>query len=788
MDEPGSQDRDPFGLTGEVDAAFIETPQVFVCDSSVEAEHVSLALRRAGYLVVEVPLAMLYSRVAMQRPNAILVDSDADGAFVAVERVRALEGAGAIDVLYLGDPTGAVGSTQEALERDGSAFFPRPVDVVALIDKLRTLTGGPRAPSSPVAPSARVSVSQLPSPSMRSTSSSPRPVMVPAPSSGSPSPLPLIDDPLSRTGRSIGARALGLLGGASMREGVTDSLARPLAHNALSHEMQELLAEAEAREMRTADSFLERPIATPEEEIESVLPAEVLAALDEPIEAEDHDESEPALRLGPGRRPVSDGPSSGLSQGTFSGTGAPVTTGGLWPHEDSSTPRSRPPEARRDLRRPREMARPPDSAVDMPALRNLHDAREKPGDSPDALPLAARSPAGADGLGTGTRTTGAVPVIPPPPREPPSAPRPPSRTTSVPPAQGPAALSGRDGARALGFAIATRASEALAFDVDGVIRRVVLREGDLVTASSTLESESLLAYLAMRGDLPRSATDRLVSKVPPFGRHAGAALVAHGHLRQEQLWPTLRGHAEWIVLTCMKLTRGTLAHELELTGRLKTEPSVFGGSAGAEVFVELARRLFSPDEAIVELGGVDARLGEGPRMAILSECALPSPEERLVVDGQGTSLGDILGRAMEPHVASVILGLWFLGIVDVIRPVSAAARGARDREDEESLRDIQAIDEDAARARIKARADLVDEGDYFAVLGVARDATGYEIRRAFLDLRRAFEPARILTPPIADLLPELRKINLVLEEAYEVLKDGARRERYRRAIEAVDEP
>jgi curved DNA-binding protein CbpA len=83
--------------------------------------------------------------------------------------------------------------------------------------------------------------------------------------------------------------------------------------------------------------------------------------------------------------------------------------------------------------------------------------------------------------------------------------------------------------------------------------------------------------------------------------------------------------------------------------------------------------------------------------------------------------------------------------------------------------------------------ELVDEGDYFSLLGVSRDATSYEVRRAFIELRRTFEPSRILTPRLSDLAVDVRKIVAVLEEAYEILRDGARRERYRRAIEARPE-
>ena len=59
------------------------------------------------------------------------------------------------------------------------------------------------------------------------------------------------------------------------------------------------------------------------------------------------------------------------------------------------------------------------------------------------------------------------------------------------------------------------------------------------------------------------------------------------------------------------------------------------------------------------------------------------------------------------------------------------------------------------------------------------------LRRAYLELRRSYEPSRVLSPRTIDLDGELRRIIAVLEEAYEILRDAARRERYRRAIEAA---
>jgi hypothetical protein len=266
--------------------------------------------------------------------------------------------------------------------------------------------------------------------------------------------------------------------------------------------------------------------------------------------------------------------------------------------------------------------------------------------------------------------------------------------------------------------------------------------------------------------------------MPGFGKNAGAALVAHGLLTQDQLWPVLRAHAEWIVARTLLAERGTAAIEAEPPGRLKSEPNVLGGATGATVFVDVVRRVIGPPAATVALGGPRARFARGAREALLGECALTGGEMELVERAQGRTLEEVLQANPDSDVAPMLYALALLGVVEAIhpaeRPPAVGNAGA-----------VDTIDADAVRARVRARRALVDDGDYFALLGVGRSATGYEVRRAFLDLRRAFEPQRILTPELADLADDVRTIVAVLEEAYEILRDPVRRERYRRAIEAV---
>ncbi len=88
------------------------------------------------------------------------------------------------------------------------------------------------------------------------------------------------------------------------------------------------------------------------------------------------------------------------------------------------------------------------------------------------------------------------------------------------------------------------------------------------------------------------------------------------------------------------------------------------------------------------------------------------------------------------------------------------------------------------RARVRAHMALVEEGDYFALLGLRPDATANEIEPAFSELQRIFDSAAwpSHSTDLADLADAVREIEAVLEEAFAILRDEGRRERYRRAI------
>ncbi|HSC86611.1 MAG TPA: hypothetical protein VLC09_05045, partial [Polyangiaceae bacterium] len=324
----------------------------------------------------------------------------------------------------------------------------------------------------------------------------------------------------------------------------------------------------------------------------------------------------------------------------------------------------------------------------------------------------------------------------------------------------------------LAMAIRERWSGALAQQTSGGIRRVVLRDGDFSTLTSSAESESLVQFLVTRGDLSQDAAATL-RNLPRFGRHAGAALVAQGTLRQEDLWGVLRGHAEWLLGLILGSPEQLIVDQ-NTPQRLLEEPTAFGGAAGAEVYVDVLRRILNPADAFTRLGAGQLELGWGAHQSLLAETGLPADLERQLPGALSQSLTRV--RDKTPQMLVVLCALTELGVL-------STGGGRRPTPAPEALKERSAeMDDEAFANQVRSRRSLVEEGDYFSILGIARSATRYEVDRACEHWRREFDSARV-TARNAHLVPDLELVLAVVEEARLVLSDDVRRERYRKALD-----
>jgi hypothetical protein len=188
------------------------------------------------------------------------------------------------------------------------------------------------------------------------------------------------------------------------------------------------------------------------------------------------------------------------------------------------------------------------------------------------------------------------------------------------------------------------------------------------------------------------------------------------------------------------------------------------------------RRVVAPDEAFSLLGGGERVIGLGSRESLLAESALTPDEQEAVYEMAEQPLEPFLYS--RPELLPVLLALCQLQIFSTggdLRPPSKSPRlSERSRE----------LDDGAFEARVRSRRALVDDGDYFSILGVTRSATAYEIDRARDELLAEYADEK-LNPRTIHLSGDLSLLRDTIDEAHLVLSDEVRRSRYRAALEAL---
>jgi hypothetical protein len=315
-----------------------------------------------------------------------------------------------------------------------------------------------------------------------------------------------------------------------------------------------------------------------------------------------------------------------------------------------------------------------------------------------------------------------------------------------------------------------RYTGALVLEHGRVDKRLWFREGDIVQVRSNVGHDRLLDGLLRRGLLTREQHEvarQLAAKEP--GR-TGVQLVEAGLLKPGELPRVLRDHLVRVIDSTFPWTDGrwTLAPGEE------PDEVVLVDTPVPLVVAEGVRHRMESAQLTALLGGLDQRprfrseavvLG-GPRELAERLCLSPSEEEWLSrLDGTAT-LRELLGRpdTDELELLALCYVLHVLEHLELGVELPVATRAV----------DPVALDV----ARIRDRLQLAREGDYFAALGLPRDAARLDVRRAHAELHRTFADAHLEPVVRTQLRVELEELRDLLDEARDVLVDEGLRSAY----------
>ncbi len=307
----------------------------------------------------------------------------------------------------------------------------------------------------------------------------------------------------------------------------------------------------------------------------------------------------------------------------------------------------------------------------------------------------------------------------------------------------------------------------------GTERVVFFDQGRPVFASSSEPRDRMGELLVREGKITAAQYERCQVVALESGRRMGEILVDFGYLKRRELLPAVRRHVEDILYSLFGMDRGTYHIAIDATPcaeriRLSRHPAalILEGIRRKLDRSSLDRLIGSPS-TVIEVPDRE-RLGG---IINLSDLAVEERGALAAIDGQADLA--TVARTAGVDVADVLPLAWGLCVLGL-----ATARRTDTEVPDESSALVGETDLAIDRERVRARWQLVSEADYFALLGVRRDATAFEIRRAYQSARRDFAADGFPTDLRRELAQELDDISHVLDEAFRVLRDDRLRTTY----------
>ncbi|MGA9654936.1 MAG: DUF4388 domain-containing protein [Polyangia bacterium] len=304
-----------------------------------------------------------------------------------------------------------------------------------------------------------------------------------------------------------------------------------------------------------------------------------------------------------------------------------------------------------------------------------------------------------------------------------------------------------------------------------VEKSVYFEAGLPVMAASNDVADRMLAMLVRERTVSTAQREEVEKIVGASGRKVGGVLVDLGFLRSDELLPAVRRHYESIILSLFGWTAGLWQIEPGMTAgpertRLLRHP--------AALVREGLARGYSSEKIAAHVGSgknLFALDTSGTSADVVKQMLTDPAEARVPLLFDGVRSLDEVARSSGLPDATVWQIAFALSCFGALRP--ARSGGGANEGLRFGVRDLQ-----IARERLLARQALAQEGDYFQILGVDRQADATEIRRAHQRLVRECSPEALGPDLSHELKTALETIREVLDEGLRVLSTPALRAAY----------
>jgi tetratricopeptide (TPR) repeat protein len=338
--------------------------------------------------------------------------------------------------------------------------------------------------------------------------------------------------------------------------------------------------------------------------------------------------------------------------------------------------------------------------------------------------------------------------------------------------------------------LAEKKTGTIIFARDPVVKKVYIAGGDVFFASSNLSEDRLGEWLQRAGTITRQQCDTAAEVVKRTGNKQGAVLVELGYITPDILEKGVRYQVRQIVVSLFNWRNGSYVIDEDPVSRVDIDPLMIStedlireGLRGMEWSV--VRRSLPPLTTILR-PVVDRSLPlQGGEL---------EPDHRTVltfIDGS-KSIADICLLSGTGDFNTLRAIYWLLAL----RLAEAGALKQADESEkvcdaacdtatvqETKMPGRETADQLTVAALLEAHKKLAQQ-NHFEVLGVDRNATAREIKKAYFALAKRYHPDRHFGPPLNEMKSELEALFNAIHEAHETLASPERRAKYDQELAA----
>ncbi len=334
------------------------------------------------------------------------------------------------------------------------------------------------------------------------------------------------------------------------------------------------------------------------------------------------------------------------------------------------------------------------------------------------------------------------------------------------------------------------------------------QRGAPISAESNLASDTLGLQLLDAGRISRDDHHRVSTYVVERKVKEGVALLELGILEPKELFVALKEQVRARLIDCFGWPRGDYA--------IETQPPTAGDAQPfrADVYTLIQDGLaahWSADRVLADLAPRMNRTAKRNRLVSRAQDRLRSDDSVIALidslDGTRT-----LWRALQNARTPLAMGAaWVLDAFGAIDYSDATTRETAPSESDEppeievvltgagdaSTEEVAVEATEAPQRGSEANETLVleisqkyvalDDLDYYALLGVARDAEPADIKRAYLDAAKHYHPDALARARLdREIRQKAGKVFAAIGKAHSVLADPKRRKKYDASLDSDD--